>query len=31
MPGKVAEMKKLLYEWRDSVEAKIPQPNPDWK
>ena len=31
MPGKVAEIKKLLYEWRDSVEAKIPQPNPDWK
>ncbi|MBC2603237.1 sulfatase [Puniceicoccus vermicola] len=24
-------LRKRLHEWRDSIEAKIPQPNPDWR
>ena len=28
--GLAREMRELLTEWRQQVEAKIPQPNPDW-
>lgn len=31
MPEKTAELRNLLHAWRDSIQAKIPQPNPDWK
>lgn len=30
MPKKVAEMKKMLQDWRKSVDAKMMSPNPDW-
>lgn len=30
-PEKVDELRRLLHDWRDSIEARIPQPNPDWK
>ncbi|MFW6279377.1 MAG: sulfatase [Bacillota bacterium] len=30
-PEIAAEMKQKLIRWRKSVEAKIPQPNPDWE
>ena len=30
-PERVREMHARLIEWRESVEAKIPQPNPDWQ
>jgi len=30
-PDTTARMKGLLDTWRDSIEAKIPQPNPDWQ
>ncbi|MCP4166938.1 MAG: sulfatase [Chloroflexi bacterium] len=30
-PDRTAHMKQLLAEWRLSVEAKIPQSNPDWE
>ena len=29
-PGIVASLHALLVEWRTSVEAKIPEPNPDF-
>ena len=31
MPDKVAELKALLDQWRESIEAKIPATNPDWQ
>jgi arylsulfatase A-like enzyme len=30
-PDLTREMKGLLADWRRKVEAKIPQPNPDWR
>jgi arylsulfatase A-like enzyme len=30
MPEKVAELKKRLDEWRTSVNARFPTPNPNW-
>jgi len=30
-PERAREMQATLQQWRESVEAKIPQPNPDWK
>jgi arylsulfatase A-like enzyme len=29
-PELAQEMKATLWQWRQDVEAKIPQPNPDW-
>jgi arylsulfatase A-like enzyme len=29
-PKVVQNLHKMLVEWRESIEAKIPQPNPDW-
>ena len=31
MPEKVAELRKRLAAWRESVGASMPMPNPDWK
>ncbi|MFP4580614.1 MAG: sulfatase [Candidatus Sumerlaeia bacterium] len=31
MPEKCAELEKLLDDWLESVEAKFPEPNPDWQ
>jgi arylsulfatase A-like enzyme len=31
MPAKAAELRKLLHDWRRSVRAKMPTPNPDYK
>ena len=30
-PELAAELRAMLAEWRESVEAKIPEPNPDWQ
>lgn len=30
-PDLARQMKDILVDWRKRVEAKIPQPNPDWK
>ena len=30
MPERAREMQQVLARWRNSVEAKIPEPNPDW-
>jgi arylsulfatase A-like enzyme len=30
MPEKVAELRKLLHDWRQSVNAAMPTPNPDY-
>jgi len=30
-PELVREMQGMLARWRESVDAKIPQPNPEWK
>ena len=31
MPDKTAELRKRLHEWRKSVDATMPPPNPDYK
>jgi len=31
MPQKAAELKKMLHNWRQQVDARLPKPNPDWK
>jgi arylsulfatase A-like enzyme len=31
MPGKAAELHKMLTDWRKDVDAKMPTPNPDYK
>ncbi len=31
MPGKTAELRKLLHNWRQSVDAQMPTLNPDYK
>jgi len=31
MPDKAQELKKMLLKWRESVGAKMPTPNPDYK
>ncbi|MBM4023829.1 MAG: sulfatase [Planctomycetes bacterium] len=31
MPEKAAELQRMLHEWRNKVEAVMPQPNPKWK
>ncbi|MCP4711831.1 MAG: sulfatase [Planctomycetes bacterium] len=31
MPPKTAELKQMLYDWRQQVDARMPKPNPDWK
>jgi len=30
MPGKAAELQKMLHDWRKSVNAKMPRPNLNW-
>jgi len=30
MPGKAGELRKMLHEWRQSVDAQMPTPNPDY-
>jgi len=30
-PGRAAELRKMLHEWRKSVGAKMPKPNPNYK
>ena len=30
MPEKTRELHRLLQEWRLSVNARMPRPNPDW-
>jgi hypothetical protein len=30
-PGRVDTMRRALDGWRNSVEAKIPRVNPDWR
>ena len=30
-PRKTKELKEMLTQWREKVEAKIPEPNPDYK
>jgi len=30
-PETTAQLHRLLHEWRERVEAKIPEPNPKWK
>jgi arylsulfatase A-like enzyme len=31
MPEKAAELRKKLSDWRTSVDAQVPTPNPDFK
>ncbi len=31
MPEKAAELRRMLHEWRNEVEAVMPQPNPNWR
>jgi arylsulfatase A-like enzyme len=31
MPERVAELRRLLHQWRQEVDAKMPTPNPNWK
>jgi len=31
MPERAHQMQQVLARWRESVEAKIPEPNPDWR
>jgi arylsulfatase A-like enzyme len=31
MPGKAAELHKMLIDWRKDVDAQMPTPNPDYK
>ncbi|MFC1783151.1 sulfatase-like hydrolase/transferase [Planctomycetota bacterium] len=31
MPEKATELKRMLHNWRQQVDARIPRPNPDWK
>jgi arylsulfatase A-like enzyme len=31
MPGKTAELHKMLIDWRKKVDAQMPTPNPDYK
>jgi len=31
MPGKAAELHKMLEAWRKDVDAQMPTPNPDYK
>jgi len=30
-PETTAQLHRLLREWRERVEARIPEPNPKWK
>ncbi len=31
MPERAAKLRKMLFEWRRAVDAKMPYPNPNWK
>jgi hypothetical protein len=31
LAGKAAELKKLLHDWRKSVDAQMPGPNPNYR
>jgi arylsulfatase A-like enzyme len=31
LPEKTAELKKMLHDWRNSVNAQMPQPNPNYR
>jgi len=31
LPEKAAELRKMLQDWRKSVDANMPTPNPDYK
>jgi len=31
MPGKAAELRKMLHDWRQAVDARMPTPNPNYK
>ncbi|MBN1342341.1 MAG: sulfatase [Phycisphaerae bacterium] len=30
MPAKTAELRRMLHDWRASLDARMPTPNPDW-
>ena len=31
MPGKAAQLRKMLHDWRKAVDAQMPSPNPEYR